>query len=68
MGHITFTDRSIMPFGMHKGKTLEQVPAAYLLKLADSHTWDATTPLGRYVAENMQVLKLQARNDSQLKR
>lgn len=31
----TFTDNSIMPFGIHKGKALANVPNDYLLFLHD---------------------------------
>jgi len=31
-----FTDDSIMPFGAHKGKRMEDVPADYLLWLEDN--------------------------------
>ena len=30
-----FTDQDIMPFGKHKGQTMESVPASYLAWLKD---------------------------------
>lgn len=53
------TDDSIMPFGKHKGKKMEDVPAGYLLKLNE------TLPPGNvknYIKENMDVLNHQLRN------
>lgn len=69
---VTFTDNSIMAFGLHKGKALANVPASYLLYLRNQPTWDRTSPLGRYIEDNLKVLETQKknddRNDSYLKR
>jgi len=47
-------DNSIMPFGMHKGKKLANVPAGYLLWLYNSGK--AKGDLAAYIKENMDVL------------
>lgn len=64
----TLTDNSIMPFGIHKGTKLIDVPASYLLFLTTQSKWDTSSPLGRYIQDNMETLKMQIRNDKQLKR
>lgn len=48
------TDRDKMPFGKYKGKTLANVPAAYLLYLYN----DGCThePLKRYIIDNLDGL------------
>ncbi len=68
MSIITFTDNSIMPFGLHKGSKLIDVPTSYLIFLSEQKGWDKTTPLGRYIEDNKEALKMQARNDKQLRR
>jgi len=48
-------DDSIMPFGIHKGKKLANVPASYLLWLYDTNK--AHGKLKEYIIQNMDVLK-----------
>jgi uncharacterized protein (DUF3820 family) len=48
-------DDSIIPFGIHKGKALANVPAKYLLWLY--HERKCSFELRRYIEENMAVLK-----------
>lgn len=51
------TDDSLMPFGKHKGKRLDQVPASYLLWLWDDGWWQrADEPLGAYLADCFSAL------------
>lgn len=52
------TDDSEMPFGMHKGKKMEDVPASYLLYLKGEGCSDQRVV--DYIEENLQVLKKQA--------
>lgn len=51
------TDSDLMPFGTHKGKPLEKVPAGYLLWLWDDG-WHARShePLGLYIADALGAL------------
>ena len=55
MEKLKLTDDSKMPFGMHRDKRLEDVPADYLLFMYEK---DRLGPaLREYVEENMDVLK-----------
>lgn len=49
------TDESIMPFGIHKGKRLIDVPAQYLIWLYDNNK--CSGPLKDYIEDNMDALK-----------
>jgi len=52
---VTLTDESPMPYGIHKGKEMANVPANYLLWL-----WDAgkgSREVTNYIAENLDALK-----------
>lgn len=56
-----YTDRSIMPYGkLHRGKRLIDVPAEYMLFIFNLSSFDHNSALGRYIKDNMQVLKQQA--------
>lgn len=48
-------DKSPMPYGAHKGKSMENVPAEYLIWLYDNNK--AVYPVKRYIEDNMNVLK-----------
>ncbi len=55
-------DYSIMPFGKYKGKTMEEVPANYLLYLKDEmETREIWGGVGKavynYIVENLEVLR-----------
>ena len=47
-------DCDLMPFGIHKGKKLVDVPASYLLYLYDDDLTHA--PLREYIKDNYDVL------------
>jgi uncharacterized protein (DUF3820 family) len=51
------TDNDLMPFGMHKGTKLGNVPADYLLYLY--HENKITPAVKDYVEANMNVLQTQ---------
>jgi uncharacterized protein (DUF3820 family) len=53
------TDASLMPFGVHKGKKLIDVPAPYLIFLHDNGTAGS---VGKYIIENMDVLRFQTKS------
>lgn len=65
---VTFTDQSVLQFGMHKGKKFIDIPASWFLWLTTQPTYDKTTPLGQYIESNMDVLKAQDKADKQLRR
>ena len=52
---MKLTDESIITFGIHKGKALEDVPASYLLFLYDNNR--CGKDLREYIEENIDVLK-----------
>jgi uncharacterized protein (DUF3820 family) len=56
-----YNDESIMPFGIHKGKKLEDVPASYLVYLLDSGL--KAGPLKDYIIDNKDVLQKQMKED-----
>jgi hypothetical protein len=63
---ITLTDESPMPFGMHKGKKMEDVPASYFHWLWTNwmnpmcnpkrRLWEKK-PVPEYIYRNLEVLK-----------
>ena len=57
------TDNTHMTNGIHKGTRMKDVPAAYLLHLPKEMV---TASLRRYLADNQEVLKLEARRDGRL--
>lgn len=57
-----FTDKTLMPFGAHKGIALANVPAGYLLWAYDNLT--LSEPLKEYIKENLQALKQEAKQSS----
>ncbi len=57
------TDNTRMTGGIHKGTRMKDIPAAYLLHLSKDV---ATVGLTKYVADNHEVLKLEARRDGRL--
>lgn len=53
-------DNSVMPWGIHKGKRMINVPAKYLLFLFDNGK--CSDPFVRdYIIENIEVLRSEAR-------
>lgn len=48
-------DKSLMPFGAHKGKAMINVPADYLIYIYDNY--DLHSNLKKYIKSNMYVLK-----------
>lgn len=53
-------DNDIMPFGYHKGKKMEDVPADYLI-YAYEH-FKLYGEVKQYIEDNMQFLQLEAIN------
>lgn len=55
-------DNSIMPWGMHKGKKMANVPAKYLLYLLQNGCSD---PYVRaYIVENVEALQAEIKNQT----
>ncbi len=62
---MTLTEQSPMPFGVHRDKPMEKVPASYLLwlwedeKLWESpeHHTDNQSAVYRYIVENFHALE-----------
>ena len=54
------TDKSLMPFGKHKGKEMLDVPASYLHWLWTNGKKDdvGSCPVANYIQENLASLKL----------
>lgn len=55
------TDTSIMPFGIHKGKALANVPAKYLLFLYKEGK--CFGELRAYIESNMAVLRMEVEKE-----
>jgi len=51
-------DLSKMPFGKHAGKPMQDVPASYLHWLWTKEDFDKKSPVGVYISENIEALKL----------
>lgn len=51
------TDTDLMPFGKHKGKLMQDVPASYLHWLWVDSKRDKTTSIGDYIYRNISSLK-----------
>lgn len=48
-------DESIMPYGVHKGKEMANVPASYLLWLYENNK--CSGEVREYVKDNLDVIK-----------
>lgn len=55
------TDKSLMPWGKHKGKQMTDVPASYLLWCYENNK--VTEDVKEYVEDNMIVLRTQVERD-----
>jgi len=60
---LPMTDDTRMTHGIHKGTRMKDVPAAYLLHLSKDM---ANVGLTKYVADNHEVLKVEARRNGRL--
>ena len=57
------TDDNLMPTGRYKGWRMIDVPAEYLLFMYDEGYVGKKTQVGLYITENLETLKLQAKNE-----
>lgn len=56
-------DDSLMPFGIHKGKAMVNVPASYLLyiyKNTYNNTLQKNSDVSHYIYDNLEDLKKEA--------
>lgn len=51
------TDLSPMPFGKHKNKPMQDVPASYLHYLWSNGLSDEKSPVANYIRQNLDALK-----------
>lgn len=51
------TDTDLMPFGVHKGKKLIDVPASYLLWLLENNK--CSGEVKKYIEDNKDVLQVE---------
>jgi hypothetical protein len=61
---VKLTDASFMPFGVHKGKTMANVPASYLLHLYRTYDENNDDAVLDYVKDNLSVLKQEAKREA----
>jgi uncharacterized protein (DUF3820 family) len=54
---MTLTDKSPMPFGVHKGTEMANVPASYLIWLYENDK--CSDSVREYIEDNMDVLKME---------
>lgn len=57
-----FTDKTLMPFGKHKGTALANIPANSLIWYYENTQLSA--PLKIYIEENMDALKAEVKRSS----
>ena len=54
------TDESPMPWGMHEGKAMQDVPPEYLVWLYENDR--VRGDVKHYIAENLDILRMQIKN------
>jgi uncharacterized protein (DUF3820 family) len=59
----TLTDNSPMPFGVHKGEKMANVPAAYLMWLYNENK--CNREVQGYIEDNLDVLKEEIKRNDQ---
>lgn len=60
------SDESLMPYGIHKGKKMANVPASYLIWLYDNNKCDKA--IKWYIERNMDALQLELKQQENNKR
>lgn len=61
--NTALTDKSEMPYGIHKGKTMANVPAKYLIWLYDNQK--CTVQVKAYIEDNIEVLREEIKREQQ---
>ena len=59
---VILTDKSLMPFGKHKGTELANVPGKYLFWLYEQPSFDRASPLGTYIITNWDAIQKEINN------
>jgi uncharacterized protein (DUF3820 family) len=54
-------DTDLMPFGIHKGKAMANVPAHYLIWIYENKK--CGEPVKQYVKDNLEVLKAEVKKN-----
>lgn len=55
------TDKSMMPFGKHKGKPLIAVPPGYLIYIYEN--MELRDPLKTYIKDNLEALRIEKKRE-----
>jgi len=55
---MKLTDKSLMPYGIHKDDSMENVPADYLIYLYENNK--CSPEVHQYITDNLDFLKLEA--------
>lgn len=63
---MNYTDQSLMPWGMHKGSKLANVPASYLVYLYENNL--KAGPLKTYIEGNLEHLRMEAKMNAKQNR
>lgn len=63
MNTAPLTDKSEMPYGIHKGKTMANVPAKYLIWLYDNQKCNGQVKA--YIEDNIEVLREEIKREQQ---
>lgn len=64
---VVFTDKTPIPFGKHKGTSLGNVPASYLLWWLDEGSKEDFPALRQYVLKNQRALEIEASEEEDYK-
>jgi len=56
-----YTDETPMPFGKHEGTPLKDVPADYLMWVADQNWLEEWPSLEEYLTDNEQSIQMELR-------
>lgn len=57
MSTVKMTDDDLMPFGIHRGKALVNIPADYFIFLYENNRCGAVK---QYIEDNLETLKIEA--------
>ena len=56
-------DKTLMPFGAHKGKMLANVPAQYLIWILENKKLSDRPDIEEYIKDNLDLLRRQAKEE-----
>lgn len=58
---MTYTDETLMPWGIYKGNKMANIPADYLIWLYDNNKCDKY--VRSYIEENLDVLRVEVKQN-----